>query len=66
LLRADALGPLHHRAQAGQAQRRGIDGPSDLALHLAQHDAQDRALAFDDFAQALELPGVGVAAYLAP
>ena len=36
-----------------------------FALDLAQHDAQNRALALDGTAQALELLGVGVAAGLA-
>ena len=36
------------------------------ALHFAHHHPQDRALALDGLAQALELLGVGIAAGLAP
>ncbi|AAW73393.1 NagN [Xanthomonas oryzae pv. oryzae KACC 10331] len=66
LLSMDALGALHQRVQILQRRRRGLAGLPDLALHLAQYDAQERALAFEDLAQALELPGMGVAAGFAP
>ncbi len=54
------------RVQILQRRCRGLAGLPDLALHLAQHDAQDRALTFENLAQALELPGMGVAAGVAP
>ena len=61
-LAADALSALHQRLQVCQRRCCGLAGLPYLALHLAQHDAQDRALALEHFAQSLELLGVGVAA----
>lgn len=66
-LAADALGALHQRLQIRQSGCTGfMAGLTDLALHLAQHNAQDRALALEHPAEALELPGVGVATRFAP
>ena len=61
VLAADALGALQQRLQIRQRQCRCFARLRDLARHLAQHDSEDRALAFDHLAQALELLGVGVA-----
>ena len=73
----DAPGPLEPHRQvadrllAGCLVRRGAAGGHcgrvgiALALHLAHHHAQDRALAIDRLAQALELLGMGVATGLA-
>ena len=77
LLSSDALGAFQPHGQIAQglravrlARRCTACGHRrliriDLALHLAHHHAEDRALALDGLAQALELFGVGVAAGLA-
>jgi hypothetical protein len=57
-LAADALGALEPRCQA---IARGLVELAELALHLAQHAAQDRALAPQHLLQAPELPRVRVA-----
>ena len=66
LLGADALGTFQQGVQPCDSAQDIGACRAQFPLDLADHDAEDGPLPFDDTAQALELFGVGVAAGFTP